>query len=275
MSDETFISSSLKHIEELRIRLIRILIPFGILFVFFIALRIRLYHLFGVTFPFFTVDPYRNIGAQFLVLLERHVLPSTTQLIVVKPTDAVVADLYVCLFLSLIFTMPVLVYEISAFVGPALKSSEKALARITLIPATVLFITGSFIGIWLVAPTLFNIFYQFDLGLGTAPTTSVMNFVSFLLIYVAAFGLSFEIPVFMVGLTKLGLVKYETWRKNWRYAIIGSLVFGMIFSPGVTGFTMVVIALPMILLYFGGMYVARRIERKNYIDQSQSASEDL
>jgi sec-independent protein translocase protein TatC len=275
MSDETFISNSLKHIEELRVRLIRILIPFGVFFVVFVALRISSYHLFGVTFPFFTVNPYHNIGSQFLVLLEHHVLPRTTELIVVKPTDAVVADFYVCLFLSLIFTMPVLVYEISAFVGPALKSSEKALARITLIPATLLFIAGSVIGIWFIAPILFNIFYQFDLGLGTAPTTSVMNFVSFLLIYVAAFGISFEIPVFMVGLTKIGLVRYETWRKNWRYAVIGSLVFGMIFSPGVTGFTMVVIAFPMILLYFGGMYFARRIERKNYIDQSEGVSEGL
>lgn len=275
MSDGTFISNSLKHIDELRIRLIRILIPFGILLVLFIALRIDFYHLFGVTFPFFAVDPYQNMGAQFLMLLEAHVLPSSTQLIVVSPTDAVVADLYICLFLSLVFTMPVIVYELSAFIGPALKSSEKTLVRVTLLPASLLFASGAIIGIWFIAPALFDIFYLFDLGLGAAPTTSVMNFVSFLLIYVVAFGLSFEIPVFMVGLTRIGVVKYETWRKNWRYAIIGALIFGMIFSPGVTGFTMVVMALPMIVLYFGGMYFARRIERKNFIEQSESVSESL
>ena len=49
----------------------------------------------------------------------------------------------------------------------------------------------------------------------------------------------------------------------------------MIFSPGVTGFTMVVIAVPMIILYFGGMYFARRTERKNFVDQSEGVSEGL
>ncbi|OWP55902.1 MAG: translocase [Thermoplasmatales archaeon B_DKE] len=272
MSDETFISNSLKHVEELRRRLIRVLIPFGIFFVLFVALRIDFIHVFGVTMPFVTVDPYQNIGAQFLQVLEVHVLPSSTQLIIVKPTDAVVADFYVCLFLSLIFTMPVLVYQAAAFIGPALKSSEKALVRVTLLPATFLFISGAVIGVWFIAPVLFRVFFLFDVGLGAQPTSSVLSFISFLLIYVAAFGISFEIPVFMVGLTRIGVVKYEVWRKNWRYAIIGSLIFGMIFSPGVTGFTMVVIAIPMIILYFGGMYFARRTERKNFVDQSESVS---
>ena len=275
MSDETFISNSLKHIEELRARLIRVLIPFGIFFVFFVGLRIDFLHLFGTTIPFVTIDPYHNIGAQFTQVLEAHVLPASTQLIIVKPTDAVVADFYVCMFLALIFTMPVLVYEVAAFIGPALKSSEKALIRVTLIPATLLFITGAVVGIWFIAPVLFRIFFLFDVGLGAQPTTSILNFISFLLIYVAAFGISFEIPVFMVGLTRIGVVKYEVWRKNWRYAIIGSLIFGMIFSPGVTGFTMVVIAVPMIILYFGGMYFARRTERKNFVDQSEGVSESL
>lgn len=96
----------------------------------------------------------------------------------------------------------------------------------------------------------------------------IVNFVNFLIIYVVAFGLSFEIPVIMVGMTKMRVVNSEFWKKNWRYAVLAALIFGMIFSPGVTGFTMVVMALPMIGLYFLGIYVSVRVERN--IERSHS-----
>ncbi|MGE9811204.1 twin-arginine translocase subunit TatC, partial [Ferroplasma acidiphilum] len=127
---------------------------------------------------------------------------------------------------------------------------------------------------YFIAPILFKIFASFDIGVGADVTMGISSFVSFMFMYTIAFGLSFEIPVFMVGLSRFGIVTADTWKKNWRYAVIGSLVYGMIFSPGVTGFTMVVIAIPMIALYFAGIHFAINAEKKFEEDQAYSNSAD-
>ncbi len=263
MSENSLLSSFLSHIDELRYRFVRIIVPFVIFIVIFIAFRFNLAFFHGVWIMYPYPDFYQNSAAQFIKVLENHLLPAEMQVIVLKPADAVVADFYSAMFLSLMFTMPVIVDQLGKFIGPALKKSEqKALSKTTW-PAALLFVAGAFIGLWLVAPELFIIFYAFDLGLGAAPEINLLNFVNFVLIYIAAFGLSFELPVIMVGLTRVGLVNTGFWKKNWRYAVVGALVFGMIFSPGATGFTMVMMALPIIILYFGGIYFSQRAERNS------------
>ncbi len=260
-----------KYSEEIRYRAIRILIVFSFFFLLFVVFKIEYVTVFGKRFLFVFPDPYDNIGAQVLFILREHILPPGTQLIIIKPVDGVMADFYTCMALSIILTMPIIIYHVSKFIAPALKNEEMALLKSIIIPASLLFFAGAFVGIYFIAPELFRIFTFFDTGLGAAPTLSVSSFVSFLFMYIIAFGLSFEIPVFMTGLSRFGIVTADTWKNNWRYAVIGSLIYGMIFSPGVTGFTMIVIATPMIALYFGGIYFARRAERA--FNKSEKKSE--
>ena len=275
MSDEEFLPIIFRNVDELRFRLIRILEVFGFFFIFFLIFEIRYYTLFGYTFPFLAFNVYHNIPAQLLKMLEAHILPKGTTLLVLKPTDGVSANIYTALFLALIFSMPNIVYQSGKFIGPALKKSEKALIRTVTVPASALFAAGAFMGLWFVAPELFIIFHNFNVGLGADSSMGIMSFVSFLLLYVVSFGLAFEIPVFMYGLTRSGMVQSDTWFKHWRYAVVGSLIFGMIFSPGVLGFTMMVMALPMIALYFAGAYFSRRYERKYGTTDSNTVSEPL
>jgi len=90
----------------------------------------------------------------------------------------------------------------------------------------------------------------------------VQDFVTFALVYSLAFGVVFELPVFIYALTRLGVVRAEAWRKHWRGAVLGALVFGMVVTPDNSGITMLIIATPMIGLYFGGAYFARRWEAR-------------
>ena len=274
MIDGFHLSDVLKHLEELRYRLIRIGYFFISFFLIFIVFRVEKVSLLGSSFPFIYPDPYRNISAQFLGLIESHVLPAGTTLIALRPTDGVVGDFYVAMFLSLVFSMPAIVYHVGRFVAPGLKKREVETIFSLVIPAALLFAAGAFFGIWFIAPGLFVIFKAFDIGLGASASMGIVNFVTFLIVYVVAFGLSFEIPVVMAGLTRLRVTNSAFWKKNWRYAVIGALVFGMFFSPGVTGFTMVVMAVPMIALYFLGIYVSIRIER-NLETSSNDLSEPL
>jgi Sec-independent protein secretion pathway component TatC len=195
------------------------------------------------------------------VIIE-HTITEKYQLIAIKPTDGVVTDFYACLFLSIIVTSPNITYQVAKFVGPALKTNEKRLIKTTLIPALLLFLLGAALGVYIVAPLMFRILFEFDLGVGAQPTMSISSFVSFFFIYVLAFGLSFETPVIMIGLTYLKLVPSNYWYAHWRYAIVISLVFGLIFSPGVTGITMMLLAIPIIILYFVGVLASKHIEKK-------------
>lgn len=274
MIGNNFLESVQKYIEELRVRFIRIMIPFAFFFIFFIAFALRIARikviltplipgfLSGMPFYYPYPDFFHNMSAQFIQVLEKHIVPAQMKIITLKPTDAVVADFYAAIFLSIIFTMPIMVDQLGKFLRPALKKSEAQALGSVAIPAAVLFATGSFFGMYVFAPELFKIFYGFDVGLGTIPYLGLTSFVNFVIIYLVSFGLSFELPVVMVGLTRAHLVTSEFWRSHWRHAVVGALIFGMIFSPGVTGFTMVVMAVPMIFLYIGGMYFARRIEKR-------------
>jgi sec-independent protein translocase protein TatC len=219
---------------------------------------------FSMPYPY--PDPYENMGAQFLKFVIQKEVTERFELLAIRPTDGVVADFYSCLFLALIFTSPNLTYQLGRFVGPALKTSERKIIKTTLVPALVLFLIGSLVGVIFVAPLMFQILYDFDIGVGAQPTMSITSFVSFFLIYVLAFGLSFETPVIMVGLTYLSVVPANYWRKNWRYAIVGALIFGVIFSPGVTGITMMLLSIPIIALYFLGIFVAERVEKRKNIE---------
>lgn len=273
MNEDSFIPIIFRNLDELRRRLVRILAVFIIFFGLVLIFRIRDVTFLGHTFPFIYPDLYHNIAAQVLLAIEQYVLPANTKILILKPSDGITADAYVAMFISLIFSMPVIVYEISMFLGPALKKSEKVLLKAILLPSSLLFLAGTLMGLLWIAPVLFSIFNSFDVGLSAQPTMSLMNFISFLIIYIVLFGFSFEVPVFMYGLTRAGMVPAATWSKNWRYAVVGSLFFGLIFSPGVTGFTEVLMALPMIALYFGGMYFTKRYEKKFGVRESNTVSE--
>jgi sec-independent protein translocase protein TatC len=88
------------------------------------------------------------------------------------------------------------------------------------------------------------------------------DFISFVLLFMLAFGLAFELPVLMYGLTALGIISSEFWKKNWRFAAIAIFVFGAIITPDGSGITMFLVALPMLALYVLGYAASVRLERR-------------
>jgi sec-independent protein translocase protein TatC len=82
-----------------------------------------------------------------------------------------------------------------------------------------------------------------------------MDFITFVLQYLLAFGVSFQIPLIMYALSRSGIVSNSFWRKNIRYAILAIVIFGAIVTPDGSGVTMWFIAIPMVALYLGGIIV--------------------
>jgi len=156
--------------------------------------------------------------------------------------------------------MPWIVHEVGAFLVPALRHNERALIRQVGVPATVLFAAGTAVGLLVITPFTFRLLFLYVSAMNLEPVLGVQDFVNFALIYSLAFGIVCELPVFIYALTRLGVVRAAAWRKHWRGAVIGALVFGMVITPDNSGITMMLIALPMIGLYLGGAFFASRWE---------------
>jgi sec-independent protein translocase protein TatC len=126
-----------------------------------------------------------------------------------------------------------------------------------IVPASLLFAAGAIFSYLLVIPFAFTFLYAFAPA-GTVQFVSIMTLVSFTLQFMIAFGLSFQLPIFMWILTKVGIVQPRFWRDNWRYAFVAMVIFGAVITPDGSGITMWFVAMPMAALYFGGYIVAKR-----------------
>ena len=207
-------------------------------------------------------NPFYNVTAQLFIAMRQWMLPANVELLNVGVGDSILVQMEIGLLVALILGMPWIIHELAAFLVPALRRNERLLLRQILIPATVLFAIGTAGGVLFLTPFTFRLLFRYVAAMGLAPVLGVQDFVTFALLYSLAFGVVFELPVFIYALTRLGVVKAGAWRKHWRGAVLGSLVFGMIVTPDNSGITMLIIATPMIGLYLGGAYFASRWEAR-------------
>ena len=251
-------------LSEARRRLLRIALVLGPLFGFLLTFRLQPLPVAvgGFVLPLAYPVPslFYNVTAQVFRALVAFTLPPGVQLINYHVGDSVVAQMEIGALLTLIFGMPWIIHEVGAFLVPALRRNERELIRRIGIPATVLFATGTLLGLLFLTPLTFRLLFLYVGALGLAPVLGVQDFVSFVLLYSLAFGVVFELPVFVYTLTRLGLVQASAWRKHWRAAVLGALFFGMIVTPDNSGITMLLVATPMIVLYLGGAWYAQRWE---------------
>lgn len=260
----------LSVVQEVRRRVVRIGLVLAAIFGFLLLFELVPFqlHLLGlsITFAYPWPNPFYNVSAQLFVAMRAWMLPSSVVLLNVGVGDSILVQMEIGILVAVILGMPWIVHEVGAFLVPALRKNERALLRQIGIPATVLFALGTAIGVLWLTPFTFVLLFRYvtamGLATGAGPTLGVQDFVTFALLYSIAFGIVFELPVFIYALTRLRVVKAAAWRKHWRAAVIGALVFGMIVTPDNSGITMLIIATPMIGLYFAGAYFAGRWEAR-------------
>src|SRR2546428_1982381 len=167
----------------------------------------------------------------------------------------------VAFFLAAVTGSPVIAYEMGQFIGPALKPSEKRLIlRITL-PVVVLFLSGVTLCFIVVLPFTFQLLYSVQNVLGANLLILYGdNFTDFVLLFSVAFGLAFQLPVLMYGLSWLGVVRSSFWKKYWRFAAVSILLFGAIITPVGGGVTTMVGAVPVRFFYLLGFGVGVPVE---------------
>ena len=246
------------HLEELRKRLLRMVAAVGIIAAFVLSFHVNPFDYGGVTLYYPTPDPLDNIAAQITLAMKNQLVPPTVQLIQTAPGQAFFAQIYVAGLLGVVFGMPVIVRELVAFASPAFDKKEIQIIRSVTIPATGLFIAGCLFSYFFVTPYILDFLYKYGQASGLVTFLNVVDFITFVLQFLLAFGISFQLPLIMYAMSASGMTDAKFWRKNIRYAIVIIVIFGAVVTPDGSGITMWFVSAPMIALYLLGMIFVER-----------------
>jgi sec-independent protein translocase protein TatC len=235
------------HLEELRTRLIRSLIAVGVCFLICYAFKEKLFWI--VSRPLIDV------------------LPQGSFMIFTGLPEAFFTYLKISFFAGLLLASPFVLYQIWKFISPGLYQKEKKYVVPFVITSTLLFVGGVCFAYFLVLPPAYKFFVDFSTDF-FRPMFTLKEYLSLTLKLLLAFGIVFEIPVFLFFMTKIGLVSSRTLARQRKYAILIIFIAAAILPPTPDAFTQILMALPMMVLYEVGILVSKWGERKK-----QAASE--
>jgi sec-independent protein translocase protein TatC len=247
-----------EHIEELRVRVLRVALSIIIITIFAMTFDLRPAEMGGLPLVYPYPDPIHNISSRLTFYMQDTLLPEGVELIQTAPGQAFFAQVYVSALIGLTASIPLIVREIAAFISPAISNKTKIGLLNVFLPAVALFTAGIAFAYLLVIPYALDFLYQYGEALNVATFLTINDFISFVMQFFLGFGIAFQLPILMYGISLTDVVSPRFWRDNLRYAAIILVVFGAIITPDGSGVTMWFVAGPMILLYFAGMLVVER-----------------
>jgi sec-independent protein translocase protein TatC len=252
------------HLNELRIRFLRIIVFAISIVIFSSVFGIQLITVNNYTFYFIYPAIYNNIASQIILFLSHNLVPSGVKLIQTAPGQSLFAQIYVSILLSITCSIPMIVNEIFGFVSPAISTGTKKTSLFKFIfPVTFLFVGGITFSFLIAIPIMLTFLYQYGQSLGILSFLSINEFISFVLQFFIAFGVSFQLPLIMYILSLTGLLDNRFWIKNFKYALILIVIFGAFITPDGSGLTMWFISIPMLFLYLLGILLIKLKVRKD------------
>jgi sec-independent protein translocase protein TatC len=247
-----------EHLEELRIRVFRVALSIIIITIFAMTFDLRPVEVAGLPLAYPYPDPIHNISARLTFYMQETLLPDGVKLIQTAPGQAFFAQVYVSALIGIIASVPLIVRELSAFISPAISPKTKIGLLNIFLPAVALFAAGIAFSYLVVIPYALDFLYQYGEALNVATFLTINDFISFVMQFFLGFGVAFQLPILMYGISLTGAVLPRFWRDNFRYAIIILVIFGAIITPDGSGVTMWFVAGPMLVLYVAGMLVVER-----------------
>jgi sec-independent protein translocase protein TatC len=220
-----------------------------------VELRTRLLHaVVAVLLVFICLFPWASDLYTLLAhpLLAR--LPKGGQMIATDVTTPFFVPLKVALMTAFLIALPYILYQIWRFVAPGLYAHEKRLVWPLIVASTLLFFCGMAFAYFGVFPVVFG-FITASAPAGVAVMTDIDKYLSFVLTMFMAFGMTFQVPVAVVLLVRMGFVSVDKLREARPYAVVGAFVVGAIFTPPDV-VSQLMLAMPLWLLYEAGIVVA-------------------
>ncbi len=240
----------ISHLLELRDRLIRMCIAVGIAFL-----------------------PCMGYSKEIFAFVAMPLMKKLTHgntLIATDVMSTFMTPFKMSFFAAVLIAMPYVLYQVWAFVAPGLYRQEKKFAVPLLVSSVVLFYAGIGFAYEFVFPVLFK-FFASETPTGVSMMTDIQKYLDFVLRMFLAFGLAFEVPVAVVLLVVVGLVRLEKLKSSRGYVLIGCFVAATFVTPP-DAVSQSIMAVPMYLLYEGGILMATILTRNKGKPQPEQAT---
>ncbi|MFM0647161.1 twin-arginine translocase subunit TatC [Paraburkholderia bryophila] len=248
-TEETFIS----HLVELRDRIIRAGLAVIVVFV-------------GLVY--WAPDIFRLLARPLM-----QNLPKDGKMIVTDVTGSFFVPMKVTMLVAFVIALPIVLYQIWAFVAPGLYQHEKKLVGPLVGSSYTLFLCGMAFAYFVVFPTIFRVMAHYNAPLGAEMTTDIDNYLSFVLTMFLAFGVTFEVPIIVVLLVRMNVLTIKKLREIRPYVIVGAFIISAVVTPPDV-FSQLILAIPLIVLYEAGIIAARLIVGKQTAVTDEASAPD-
>lgn len=209
---------------------------------------------------------------QFVSLMKAPIAPFLVdgKLAVLSPTEPVMIVFKLAFIVGLVLASPFLIWQIWAFMAPALYQREKRAIIPALFVGLILFMIGAAAGYLLVIPKALEVLFSFQ-SEALAPVITYSAWFSFVLQVVLALGISFELPLVIIVLASLGVVNPPILARFRRYAVVLACLAGALLSPGADVMSMMMMTVPLLFLYELGYLGAVVIDRRRKRAEARAA----
>jgi len=233
--EDTFIS----HLVELRDRLLRAVVAIAVAFV--------------------CLMPWAGEIYDILAHPMMQALPEGTRMIATGVVTPFFVPMKVTLLVAFVVALPFVLYQAWCFIAPGLYAHEKRLGLPLVIGSTILFLAGMAFCYFFVFGTVFKFIAQFA-PKSITPAPDIEQYLAFVMSMFLAFGITFEVPVFVIVLVKLGVVDVPKLKEARPYVIVGAFIVAAVVTPPDV-VSQLMLAIPMCLLYELGIFLARFVTK--------------
>ena len=230
--------SFISHLLELRDRLLYSVIAVAAVF-------------FGLLFFVGTGEVYTLVAKPLM-----DSLPPGASMVATDVASPFLTPIKLTLAVAIVLSIPYLLYQLWAFVAPGLYRHERRLVVPLLVSSTLLFYSGMGFAYFVVFPMAFGFFVN-ALPAGVTMMTDIKSYMDFVFSMFFAFGIAFEVPVAVVLLSRMGMINPHTLTKKRPYIVLWCFIVAAVLTPPDV-FSQFFLAVPMIILFEIGLFIARQ-----------------
>ncbi len=236
-----------------------------------IELRTRLMHAVGAVLLFFValfLWPGSGYIYDLLAAPLMNALPEGAKMIATGVITPFMVPVKVTALAAFMIALPYVLYQAWAFVAPGLYESEKKLALPLVVGSTVLFLLGVGFCYYFVFGKIFAFIHDFA-PKSITPAPDIEAYFSFVITMFLAFGVTFEIPIVVIVLVRMGLVTVEKLRAARPYVVVAAFVIAAVVTPPDV-LSQFLLAVPMCVLYEAGLFMARFINVRSKTEEAET-----
>jgi sec-independent protein translocase protein TatC len=243
----------MEHLVEFQVRLTRAVIATAVVFAGTF--------LYADTLVKWLRIPLQNMFVPSTLSWEPTDLPAVP-FVFLAPAEALWQNVKVAGLFAVVLAAPYILYEIWRFVVPGLHVQERRFVGPFVCVSTLAFYAGVGFSFFFVLPFALNFLISYGVNAGFAPQISIAQYVGFALWFLLVFGLIFEVPLALTLMAKLGWVDAPFLIRYWKWALLGSFIIAAILTPTPDPFNQSLMAVPMFLLYWVGIFGAKFFGKK-------------